>query len=609
MTALSVRVRSDMTYTGRSFVRVVTLSFLFLSMQCIAATIPPVATDDTLDFGDAPTSYRTYLGHDGARHVLTTGILLGTVIDAESDSWESSDALGDDNQDLDDEDGVTFVDGERVVAGWINNVEVVASTNGYLNAWIDYDRDGTWSNSNEQIFSDQPLTPGTNALEFDAPGVVSHGTSFARFRFSSETNLSFTGHAPDGEVEDYSVMLDDNLDFGDAPESYGTFFEDDGARHRRIAGYFLGAAIDVETDGWTSANAEGDDTQNVNDEDGVLLGDDPTLYVGDIKQIGVVASTSGYLNAWIDYDRDGTWSNANEQIFSDQPLAQGTNILEFAVPVEAGYGVSFARFRFSSRTNLLFTGLAIDGEVEDYAVTLDQNMDFGDAPASYGTFLVDDGARHRRIAGYSLGATTDVEDDAWEDTDADGDDSVGLDDEDGVIFENGAWVGAGTTKQIDAIASTGGYLNAWIDYDRDGTWSNANEHVLQNTLLVPGTNSLAIAVPLIPAGGSSFARFRFSSRTNLLWTGLAPDGEVEDYKLTLMPSQQPEITSVSADENGAVTLAWTAVGSFYVVETTTNLTPSAWQPAIGTTWPIDTNVWTEPETPSNNRTFYRIVLD
>ena len=34
------------------------------------------------------------------------------------------------------------------------------------------------------------------------------GRTFARFRFSSTGGLSYDGHAPDGEVEDYSVWLD-----------------------------------------------------------------------------------------------------------------------------------------------------------------------------------------------------------------------------------------------------------------------------------------------------------------------------------------------------------------------------------------------------------------
>ncbi len=45
---------------------------------------------------------------------------------------------------------------------------------------------------------------GTNTLGFTVPGsaVVTAGT-WARFRFSSATNLTFTGEASSGEVEDY----------------------------------------------------------------------------------------------------------------------------------------------------------------------------------------------------------------------------------------------------------------------------------------------------------------------------------------------------------------------------------------------------------------------
>jgi uncharacterized repeat protein (TIGR01451 family) len=54
-------------------------------------------------------------------------------------------------------------------------------------------------------------------------------------------------------------------------------------------------------------------------------------------------------------------------------LVAGTNNLSFAVPTSAKIGVTFSRFRYSSQGDLNFVGLASDGEVEDYKVTISDN--------------------------------------------------------------------------------------------------------------------------------------------------------------------------------------------------------------------------------------------
>jgi hypothetical protein len=49
---------------------------------------------------------------------------------------------------------------------------------------------------------------GLNNLTFSVPNDARNGTTFARFRLSSQTGLSFTDLAPDGEVEDYAVNIE-----------------------------------------------------------------------------------------------------------------------------------------------------------------------------------------------------------------------------------------------------------------------------------------------------------------------------------------------------------------------------------------------------------------
>ena len=76
-----------------------------------------------------------------------------------------------------------------------------------LDAWIDFDGDGTWGGPGEQIFVSMPVNEGDNDLLFDVPGSATGGNSYARFRLSTEGGLDVGGLAADGEVEDYILWI------------------------------------------------------------------------------------------------------------------------------------------------------------------------------------------------------------------------------------------------------------------------------------------------------------------------------------------------------------------------------------------------------------------
>jgi hypothetical protein len=164
------------------------------------------------DWGDAPDDvgtpgYPTLAGNNGAYHTIVAGVNLGVDIDDEADGIPESQALGDDNTGIDDEDGVVFT--SVLIPGNIATVSVTASTNGNLNAWIDFDGNGSWADPFEQIFVDLPLVPGNNDLSFNVSSGGFFGISFARFRFSTDMGTWIEGHASDGEVEDYEVLIEE----------------------------------------------------------------------------------------------------------------------------------------------------------------------------------------------------------------------------------------------------------------------------------------------------------------------------------------------------------------------------------------------------------------
>ena len=157
-----------------------------------------------LDFGDAPASYPTLLADDGARHNLQGGLTLGASIDLELDALSSVDASGDGA----DDDGIVFLSNGISQSDAFSTIEVEVSGDGFLQGWIDFNRDGMWD-AGEQIITDAQLTAGTHTIQFAVPQGAAFvvGETFARFRFSTQAGLDVTGRAPDGEVEDYRVDL------------------------------------------------------------------------------------------------------------------------------------------------------------------------------------------------------------------------------------------------------------------------------------------------------------------------------------------------------------------------------------------------------------------
>lgn len=170
-------------------------------------------------------------------------------------------------------------------------------------------------------------------------------------------------------------------DFGDAPISYGN------PAHDIVAGLRLGAANTIETGPYDSPNANADAG-----DDGVAL---PSLNQGFPSTISVaVAGAGGRLQGWIDWNGDGDFLDAGEQIAAD--IAD--NGAGDADPASGIVGVTvtptaftttaptFARFRWSTAAGLGPSVFAPDGEVEDYAVTINAAPPPPSCPAGLALF-------------------------------------------------------------------------------------------------------------------------------------------------------------------------------------------------------------------------------
>lgn len=167
-----------------------------------------------------------------------------------------------------------------------------------------------------------------------------------------------------------SDNTDTRIDFGDAPESYGTSLENNGARHGLLAEpeLFLGASVDGESDG-SAFPLSDDENSEQNDEDGVQFV--TNIVERETAIVLVTASAPGYVNAWIDYNQNGEFDQF-EQVITDRLTVAGEKAFYINVPTGVVEGDTWARFRISSTAGLEAVGGTTDGEVEDYQVSVQQ---------------------------------------------------------------------------------------------------------------------------------------------------------------------------------------------------------------------------------------------
>ena len=185
----------------------------------------------------------------------------------------------------------------------------------------------------------------------------------------------------DDAVSAYTYV--EAFDYGDAPSSYGAaWHEVNVVRNPPTTGpytsyIYMGVVVDPEVVYQASSDALGDDNNrtgglNVDDEDGVTF---PVMRRGQPAVIPVAVTLTasgqvGFLNAWIDWNGDGTFA-AGEQVATNT-LVAASSVVNVNVTVPANAIVSqptFARFRLGPPGSGP-TGAVAYGEVEDHRVTI-----------------------------------------------------------------------------------------------------------------------------------------------------------------------------------------------------------------------------------------------
>jgi SdrD B-like domain/GEVED domain len=529
-----------------------------------------------VDYGDAPNTYGTDNGGNGAKHLVSPNLYMGTCVDGDNngqpDPMAGFMSGGDDNNNSvsligncgvgDDENGIVSFE-TPLIPGYPACIRVSAvnttGTNAKLQGWIDFNGNGTFE-ANEQLTSlsfapagatipDGGVTNIQFCFNVPASAVFANGNAFSRFRLSPNGGLGPDGPAfgpplPIGEVEDYKTALAKigNLVWNDW-DNNGQQNEPGNAGLNNIVVNLVWAGTDLEfntpddkTYVTTTANM-GVDGQYM------FWGLIPGTY-----QVLIPNLPPNFIATQIDLG-----SNVSD---SDDPSGETFTIPD---PINLPLG--------ENSTGDVPNDFFPDGQNN---VTIDLGLittDFGDLPDSYGTTDAspNDGAVHVMSPNLKLGACQDGEldgnpepmaglmaggDDNTGGAAVDGTTSTCGDDEDGIVFESPMVPGYQACIRVTAMnmLTTNAVLQMWVDFNGDGDVADAGEAITTGAFNGPGGGAVVPAGGLnnaqmcfnVPAtatftGGAAYVRVRISPAGNLSPNGPEnmpfPVGEVEDYKV------------------------------------------------------------------------------
>lgn len=181
-----------------------------------------------------------------------------------------------------------------------------------------------------------------------------------------------------------------------------------------------------------------------------------------------------------------------------------------------------------------------------YEIFLGTAIDWGDLPNTYLTTNASNGPSHQIRAGLSLGALNNPDSDGQPSAQANRDTG-----DDGLIRST---ISPGSTSSLTVLANGTGKLDAWLDYNKNGKFE-ANEKLTFLTGTPGGGVNKVLTFKFGAKGdptGNTGLRLRWSSAGIATPTGAAPDGEVEDYIVTMVgpPFQNPNLRwDVDGDGN------------------------------------------------------------
>ncbi|KAA1261316.1 Glucan 1,4-alpha-maltohexaosidase precursor [Rubripirellula obstinata] len=160
----------------------------------------------TWAFSDIAISKQT---RPGPAHLISNELKMGFQVDADGGQQTSNDALGDDSDGNDDEDGILF--SSTPIPGGTWPLEIGASATGLVDGWIDFNANGILEHPAEHIGDGVsiPVGIGLTTVNVSVPSDALVGQRLMRLRISTDGGLTPNAYAADGEVEDHLVQISD----------------------------------------------------------------------------------------------------------------------------------------------------------------------------------------------------------------------------------------------------------------------------------------------------------------------------------------------------------------------------------------------------------------
>ena len=356
----------------------------------------------------------------------------------------------------------------------------------------------------------------------------------------------------DGQTRFTIVMPGVELDFGDAPASFGTQYADDGARHAIInfGNPRLGQYVDGEPDSDLANNPDSDDiVPSVSAQGNVQeQGDGPFTITATAS--GVTIQVSAVPSS----DPDALRSNLQVEAAGRTVIFELFEAAPGRQPSAGRVGVAYQVGTTDQETQEEIAALLLRAMQASFPA---QNVQVqATASSTDATELVltgvddEDGAGIGSVEFASAGLTVPG---LFIDPNATPDPTTGLFAESDIISFLNPESQEGALIPITTVG--GGLLDGWVDFDGDGQFQT-DERIWEGLSVPSGLSLVPIpksvngslgipdnpAVLSNPVNGSGFAwmRIRLSENGSLTHDSLVVGGEVEDYRVLVAAAETPE---------------------------------------------------------------------
>jgi len=414
----------------------------------------------------------------------------------------------------------------------------------YWKVWIVFNRDGDFGDAGELAFDAGQLNNTPISASIKVPSNASVGTTRMRvtmkYNEAAEACESFTY----GEVEDYAVNITGGSSVDEpTPDEGGGPAPDN----------YCDAQSQNSKYEWIQKVSIGDITNNSGNDNG--YGDYRTFSADvNVGNIHTITLQPGYVGAayneswqvWIDFNRDGDFSDAAELAFESSSPSKSTVVAALTVPQDASVGSTRMRITMKYNGTASDCGNYSYGEVEDYELNIiggssngggGNNANPDPLPLGY-CDMNSQNANYEWVAKVELGDinNTSISDDGY-----------------------GDYTHLSTELLADesySLALTPGFKGSayneswkvWIDYNRDGDFTDAGELVFEPTANKDRVVGL-IKIPTTAVSGTTLMRVAMKYNGGIPNScGAYTYGEVEDYSVVLVNDVTSTVEVVTTEQ-------------------------------------------------------------